>query len=139
MEHLRYSCKKYNVLFDSFEILGLKNFIISDDSKMINKVLIGLEKIKLTSDERTLKETNFSRLPFENLTDKEEGKLIETSQDFFNFLIPLAMHRRVRNNIKLYLGEDSIQKKEIEYSGVFQLYFYLDQVRRVRCWNMKIV
>ena len=48
------------------------------------------------------------------------------------------MHRKVRNNIKLYLGEDSIQKKEIEYSGVFQLYFYLDQVRRVRCWNMKI-
>ena len=33
------------------------------------------------------------------------------------------MHRKVRNHIMLYLGEDSIRNKEIEYSGVFQLYF----------------
>lgn len=33
-------------LFDSFGVLGLKNFNITDDSKIINKIiLLGLEKI----------------------------------------------------------------------------------------------
>ena len=34
-------------LFDSFEVLDLKNFVISDDSKIINKILFALDKFKL--------------------------------------------------------------------------------------------
>ena len=57
-------------------------------------------------------------MTYENLTEKEKGKI------FYDFLIPFAVHRKFRNNIKLYLGEDCIQNKEIEYSGVFLLHFY---------------
>lgn len=43
--------------------LGYKNFIITDDSKISNKILFGLEKLKMSNDKIALVETNFSRQP----------------------------------------------------------------------------
>ena len=50
--------KKTIYLFDSFELLGLKNIIVQDDKKIINKTLFGLEKTKLTDNNLTLVKTN---------------------------------------------------------------------------------
>ena len=43
--------------------LGYKNFVITDDSKISNKILFGLEKLKMSNDKIALVETNFSRQP----------------------------------------------------------------------------
>ena len=53
--------EKCSVYSDSFGILGLKRFIISDDSRSINKDLFALEKFKHFDDKITVVETNFSR------------------------------------------------------------------------------
>lgn len=45
-------------LFDSFELLGWKKIIVQDDKKIINKILFGLEKTKLTDNNLTLVQTN---------------------------------------------------------------------------------
>ena len=45
MEYFRSSSKNI-FLFDSFELKGLKYFIIKDDRKIINEILFGLERFK---------------------------------------------------------------------------------------------
>ena len=44
--------------------------------------------------------------------------------DLFNFISQFAKFHKVRNNIKLYLVEDSVKNIESDYCGVFQISFY---------------
>lgn len=62
-------------LFNLFGILGLKKILTMNDSKMVIKILFGLESFKFLDDRITVVEIDFSRIPFENLTDKEKWKL----------------------------------------------------------------
>ena len=45
IERSRFASKKeFFFFFDSFDLMGLKNFIIQDDKKLINRILFGTEK-----------------------------------------------------------------------------------------------
>lgn len=62
-------------LFSLLGILGLKNILTTNDSKMVIKILFGLESFKFLEDRITVVEIDFSQIPFENLTDKEKWTL----------------------------------------------------------------
>ena len=47
---------------------------------MINKILFGLEKFKISNDKIIVVETKFPCATFENLSDKERSKLSEITQ-----------------------------------------------------------
>ena len=46
--------------FDSFGLVGLKEFIIQDDKKIINKILIGIEQMNRTDQKITLCKIKFN-------------------------------------------------------------------------------
>lgn len=76
--------------------MGFKKFIITEFIIIINKILFELEKLMLLADRTTVVETNFWRVVFESLCDKEGSKLGKTAQDLFSFLIQFDMFYQVK-------------------------------------------
>ena len=76
--------------------MGFKKFIITEFIIIINKILFELEKLMLLADRTTVAETNFWRVVFESLCDKEGSKLGKTAQDLFSFLIQFDMFYQVK-------------------------------------------
>ena len=68
-------------LFDSFGMEGLKNFIIQDDRKIINRILKGILKMKKEDNKLTLVQLKFSELQQEEIQ-----QLLEIAKDFFHFI-----------------------------------------------------
>ena len=54
VEHTRYRTEKWYFFFDSFGLDDLKEFIIQDDKKTIDKILVGTEEMKRTDQKLTL-------------------------------------------------------------------------------------
>ena len=89
--------------FDSFGLDGLKHFIIQDDRKIIDKILIGIEQMIKTDQKITLCKIKFNLGACKELSKKEIDSLSETARDFFLF------HSGVWNKVKIekfcqYLG-----------------------------------
>ena len=60
MEHIRYRTADRYIFFDSYGIEGLKRFIIQDDKQIVDKILIGIEKMDRTDDKITLCKIKFN-------------------------------------------------------------------------------
>ena len=116
--------KKEIFLFDSFGLKGLKSFTIQGDKKLINKILLGLEKFIQAGNKFTLVERNFSRTEYEKIAKKELGKLSTTARDLFYFVNEFGKLYNVTDEISTYFLYDQIQKSEIDTCDIFQLYFY---------------
>ena len=113
------------LLFDSFGLLGLKDFIMQDDKNKINKILFGLQKLKLTDRKFTLAKTTFSQLNFKRLAEKELGKLSKTARDVFHFIERYTLN----DNVHVYILKSQIQQIEADTCGVLQLYFFKYQFK----------
>ena len=72
-------------LFDSFGIETLKNFIIQDDRKIIDKIITGIENMERVGNKLKLVKLKFSIKRFNKLNSEEIKRLSETAQDFFSF------------------------------------------------------
>ena len=57
--------------FDSFGIDGLKDFIIQDDKRIVNKILLGVEQMRRTDQKITLCKVKFNLADCRDLTKKE--------------------------------------------------------------------
>lgn len=64
----------------------LKNFIVTDNKKVINKVLKGIEKIDKTDQKLTLQKSKFSIASYKGLTINNIMLLSETARDFLHLL-----------------------------------------------------
>ena len=69
--------------FDSYGVDGLKHFIIQDDKEIIDKILIGIDKMDRTDKKITLCKINFSLSACKELTDDEILSLSDTVRHFF--------------------------------------------------------
>ena len=69
--------------FDSFGLDGLKNFIIQDDKKIVDKMLIGIEQMKKTDQKITLCKIKFNLGTCKELSKKQIDSLSDTARDFF--------------------------------------------------------
>ena len=74
------------LLFGSFGIKGLKNFIVNDDEKILQKVLKGVQNLKEDKSEINLVNVNFSKSSHRKLSEGEKNSLSETATDFLHFI-----------------------------------------------------
>ena len=70
------SPKSELLLFDSFRINGMKHFVVSDDKKIVGKVLKDLEFADQKENKLTLVKLKFSMNSYENLAENEIKKTI---------------------------------------------------------------
>ena len=69
--------------FDSCGLYGLKHFIIQDDKRIIDKILIGIEQMNKTDQKTILCKIKFNLRACKELSKKEVDSLSDTTRDFF--------------------------------------------------------
>ena len=115
--------KKDFLLFNSFGIKGLKNFIVQDDGKIVTKVLKGVENLKEDKEQINLVNVNFVKISYLKLSEGKKVALSETCTDFLHFLGSFADYENP-SLIHLWLLEDPIQDISTNTCGYFQTFFY---------------
>ena len=84
--YLTLNQKVIYIFFDTFGIEGLKHFIIQDDKKIVEKILIGIEKMDRSDKKITLCKIKFNMSAYKRLLKKEIDSLSETAQNLFHFI-----------------------------------------------------
>ena len=74
---------KSALFFDSYGIEGMKHFIVTDDKKMLRKILKVIETIDQTDKKLTTCKLKFSMNAYERLKENEIKKFSESAQDLF--------------------------------------------------------
>ena len=97
------------LLYDSFWVEGLKDFIIEEDKKIVEKFIKGIEKIERKDKKLTLVKLRFSAKIFRELKDNEKLSLSETAQDLFHFIENFGRYQN-QANINMWILKDSILK-----------------------------
>ena len=64
-------------IFDSYGLDGLKHFIIQDDKPVVDKILLGIEKMDRTDNKITLCKIKFNLGACRHLTKEEIDSLSE--------------------------------------------------------------
>ena len=110
--------------FYSFGVDSLKNFIIQDDKKVIQKILFGTEQLPRTDNKITLVNVKFSLNARKNLTKNEPDNLSDKARDFFYFIQSFGNKLKLRDFVNLWVVEDCIQDLNTVTCDIFQIYFY---------------
>ena len=110
--------------FDSYGLDGLKHFIIQDDRKIIDKILMGIDKMDRTDNKITLCKMKFSLSACKELTEDEILSLSETARQFFYFVQSFGNKLKLRSFVNIWMVEDRLQYLKTSTCGIFQIYFY---------------
>ena len=110
--------------FDSFGLDGLKHFIIQDDKKIIDKILIGIEQMNRTDQKVTLCKIKFNLGACKKLSKEEIDSLSDTARDIFYFVQASGIKLKLRSFVNIWMVEDRIQDLDSATCGTFQLFFY---------------
>ena len=95
---LELSAKEYIFLFDSYGFIGLKEFIIDNDRKFIDKFFYGLEKINKKDKKINLTYVQLDLASYKNINKRQ---LTRTAQDFFHTLNEFAKY--IKGKLLTYL------------------------------------
>ena len=109
---------------DSFGLDGLKHFIIQDDKKIIDKILIGIEQMNRTDQKVTLCKIKFNLGACKKLPKEEIDSLSDTARDIFYFVQASGIKLKLRSFVNIWMVEDRIQDLDSATCGIFQLLFY---------------
>ena len=117
---LEISSKEQIFLFDSYGFVGLKEFIIDNDRKLIDKFFHGLTKMNKKDSAINLTYVEFIPPAYEKI---DRSQLTATAQDFFHTLNEFSkVHKSKKVNV--YMVDDCLQDLESDTCGIFKLYFY---------------
>ena len=111
------------MLFDSFGIKSLKNFIVKDNEKIVANVLKGVKNLEEDKTQINLVNVNFIKNSYSKFSEGEKAALSETFTDFLHFLESFADYEN-QGLIHLWLLEDPIQDITTNTCGYFQTFFY---------------
>ena len=75
--------------FDCFGLDGLKHFIIQDDRRIVDKILLGVEQMNRSDQKITLCKIKFNLGACKDLTKKEVDSLSDTARNIFMLFKPL--------------------------------------------------
>ena len=75
--------------FNSFGLDGLKHFIIQDDRRIVDKILLGVEQMNRSDQKITLCKIKFNLGACKDLTKKEVDSLSDTARNIFMLFKPL--------------------------------------------------
>ena len=116
----------------------MKHFIVSDDKKIVGKVIKGLELADQKDNKPTLVKLKFSMNSYENLAENETKKLSETAQDLFHLINSFRKNENITNSMNRWMLEDPMQKPTTVACGLFQLYFYKNLFSLMKTANYKL-
>ena len=105
--------------FDPFGLDGLKHFIIQDDKKIIDKILLGIEQMDRTDKKITLCEIKFNLGARKELAKEEIDSLSETATNFFYFIQAFGIKLKLRWFVNIWMVEDRLQDLDIATCGIF--------------------
>ena len=106
------------IFFDSYGIEELKHFIIQDDRQILDKILIGIEKMDRTDGKISLCKIKFNLGACKHLTEDE---ISNTARNFFQ---AFGVKLKLRGFVNIWMVEDRLQDLESATCGIFQIYFY---------------
>ena len=106
--------RNYVFFFDSFGIEGLKHFIIQDNKEIVEKILLGIEKMDRSDSKTTLCKINFNMVACKKLTEEEINCLSETARNYFYFINAFGLKHRLRSFVNVWMVEDRIQ--DLDYN-----------------------
>ena len=110
--------------FNSYGLNGLKHFIIQDDKAIIDKILVGIDKMDKTDNKITLCKVKFDLGACKGLTEDEIDSLSDTAKQFFYFVQSFGNKLKLRSFVNIWMVEDRLQDLKTSTCGVFQIYFY---------------
>ena len=100
--------------------MGLKEFVIDNDGKLIDKLFHRLNKITKKDSAIDLKYVEFVPPAYEKI---DRSQLTTTAQDFFHTLNEFSkVHKS--NKVNVYMVDDCLQDLESDTCGIYQLYLY---------------
>ena len=111
-------------LFDSYGIEGLKHFIIQDDKKIVDKILVGIDKMDRSDNKITLCKIKFNLGACKQLSEDEILPLSDTARDFFYFVQAFGNKLKLRSFLNTWMVEDRLQDLDSSTCGIFQIFFY---------------
>ena len=115
---LEISSRKQILLFDSYGFIGLKEFIIDNDRKIIDKFFHGLTKMNKKDSAINLTYVQFIPPAYKKI---DRSQL--TSTDVFHTLNEFSKVHKLKK-VNVYMVDDCLQDLESDTCGIFQLYFY---------------
>ena len=108
----------------SFSLQGLKHFIIQDDKRTIDKILVGIDKMDKSDQKITLCKIKFNLGACKKLSKNEISSLSDASRDFFYFIQAFGTRLDLKSFVNIWMVEDTIQDLDSSTCGIFQLHFY---------------
>ena len=112
------------LFFDSCGLDGLKHFIIQDDKNIVDKILIGIDKMDRTDDKITLCKIKFNLGACKHLTEDEIKFLSDTARNFFYFIQAFGIKLKLRSFVNIWMVEDRLQDLDSSTCCIFQIHFY---------------
>ena len=109
--------------FDSFDLYGLRHFIIQDNKKVIKKILFGTEQMTRTDNKITLVNIKFNINACKNSFKTELDALSDTATNFFHFIQAYSNKLKLRDFVNIWMVGDRLQDLSSVTCGIFQLYF----------------
>ena len=113
----------------------MKHFIISNDKKIVGKMLKDLELADQKDNKLTLVKFKFSVGSCENLAENEVKNLWKTAQNLFHLIHIFGENEKMINFVNVLMPQDPIQKLTTVTCGPFQLSFYENPFFRTKTAN----
>ena len=124
MEHTGYRAKDWHAFFDTFGVDSLKSFIIQDDQKVVEKILLRTEQLTRTDKKITSVNIKFSLNAYKNLSKNELDNWSDTARNFFYFVQSFWDKLKIRDFVNLWVVEGRTQDLDTVNCSIFQIYFY---------------
>ena len=93
-------------LFDFFGLDGLKHFIVQDDKSIVEKILLGMEKMTRTDYKVTLCKIRFNLGDCKMLSEEEIDSLSDTARNFFRFILAFRIKLKLQNFVNIWMVQD---------------------------------
>ena len=103
---------------------GLKQFIVQNDKPIVDKMLLGIEKMTRTDQKITLCKVRFNVNACKSLSEEEVDSLSNTARNFFRFVQAFRIKLNLRSFVNIWMVEDRVQDLDSVTCEIFQLYFY---------------
>ena len=110
--------------FDSYGIEGLRHFIIQDDKEIVDKILIGIDKMNRSDKKITLCKIKFNLSACKQLSEDEIISLSDTARNFFYFIQTFGNKLKLRSFLNIWMVEDRLQDLDSSTCDIFQIFFY---------------
>ena len=99
-------------------------FEVQDDKPVVEKILLGVEKMTRTDNKITLCKIHLNLSPCKSLSEEEIDSLSDTARNSFRFVQAFGIKLKLRNFVNIWMAEDRVQDLNSSTCGIFQLYFY---------------